>query len=283
MSESYFDYYLSSCATHIEALMNEIRRSKDNHIADLTRMEKKYSMFTNAQQKVITAERQLVARKLKEKDKLIDRQAAEIRELKEQLEDNTKSRKIASIEDYKIRQACSLAVFDSLLFAMEEWAVDDVPASDFRLVSQSLIFKIVYEPIMRGEEDYYIEKVPVAALEIVKRGREYISSIRKQYTSAMTDPSVWQDVSEVVHEWWLNDALPLLYGARDDDWSVIVPYSLEEMLAWRDQPAARALDFPLVWDGTELVAKYGDQIRENTGIGEFQNKHMQTRLTSHEQ
>ena len=282
MSESNFDYYLSSCATHIEGLMAEIRRSKDNHLADLTRMEKKYSMFNNAQQKVINAERQLIARKFKEKDKIIDRQAAEIRVLKEQLNDQTLSRQITDIEDYKIKQACSLAVIDSILFAMEAWASDDSPASDFRLVSQALLFKVVYEPIMRGNEDYYIDKVPVAALEIVKRGREYIRSIRHQFETAMTDSSVWDDIVGLVHAWWLNDALPLLYGARDDTWEDFVPYSLYEMLAWRDQPAARALDFPLVWDGTELVAKYGDQIRENTGIGEFQNKHMQTRLKAHD-
>jgi len=282
MSESNFDYYLSSCATHIEGLMAEIRRSKDNHLADLTRMEKKYSMFNNAQQKVINAERQLIARKFKEKDKIIDRQAAEIRVLKEQLNDQTLSRQITDIEDYKIKQACSLAVIDSILFAMEAWASDDSPASDFRLVSQALLFKVVYEPIMRGNEDYYIDKVPVAALEIVKRGREYIRSIRQQFETAMTDSSVWDDIVDLVHTWWLNDALPLLYGARDDTWEDVVPYSLDEMLAWRDQPAARALDFPLVWDGTELVAKYGDQIRENTGIGEFQNKHMQTRLKAHD-
>ena len=87
----------------------------------------------------------------------------------------------------------------------------------------------------------------------------------------------------MVHEWWINDALPLLYGARDDTWAEAVPYTLDEMLAWRDQPASRALDFPLIWDGTELIGKYGDEIRENTGIGGFQNKHMQTRLTAHEQ
>jgi hypothetical protein len=83
-------------------------------------------------------------------------------------------------------------------------------------------------------------------------------------------------------EWWINDALPLLYGARDDTWTDIQPYTLDEMLSWRDQPASRALDFPLVWDGSELITKFGDQIRETTGIGDFQNKHMQTRLTAHE-
>ena len=165
---------------------------------------------------------------------------------------------------------------------MEEWSTVDAPASDFRLISQSLIFKIVYEPIMQGENDYYLEQIPVAALEIVRRGREYISSIRETHPAAMTDPKVWEQVQEAIHEWWINDALPLLYGARDDSWIDVEPYNLDEMLAWRDQPASRALDFALIWDGSELVNKYGDQIRETTGIGEFQKKHMQTRLTAHE-
>ena len=82
----------------------------------------------------------------------------------------------------------------------------------------------------------------------------------------------------MIQEWWVNDALPLLYGARDDDWDNITSKTLTEMLVWRDQPASRALDFPLVWDGMELVKIHSEAIREQSGLPEFNKQQVTTRL-----
>lgn len=282
MSEFLFDHHAQMAENHLASIKADIEKAAKDYQAALESIDKKHAKFLSSLGKMSVAGANVLRQREKKLVKELEKANAKIRDLESMMPHATADAAAQALEKSAIEKACSLAVFDSLLFAMEEWAVDDAPASDFRLVSQSLIFKIVYEPIMRGESDYYIEKVPVAALEIVRRGREYISSIRQQYAAAMTDPDVWDQVIPMVHEWWINDALPLLYGARDDTWADAVPYTLDEMLAWRDQPASRALDFPLIWDGTELIGKYGDEIRENTGIGEFQNKHMQTRLTAHE-
>ena len=61
---------------------------------------------------------------------------------------------------------------------MENWSTDGQVASDFSLVCQSILFPIVYEEVMSGNADYYIEQVPVSALEVVKRGREFIQYLR---------------------------------------------------------------------------------------------------------
>ena len=175
-------------------------------------------------------------------------------------------------------RASTLAIFDSIVFAMSNWSNEGDTAPDFELACQSVLFPTIYERVMKGEDDYYIEEVPVSALEVVKRGREYIKMLRDTAQASLVDPEVWENYAPMVQEWWVNDALPLLYGARSDEWDADTPFSLLEVQAWKSQPASRALRFPLLFDGMELVEKNRDQIRETTGLPEFNKQTLQTRI-----
>ena len=65
-----------------------------------------------------------------------------------------------------LEKAKTLAIFDSILFGIENWSADGQTAPDITMVSQSVLFPTVYERVMKGNEDYFVEKVPpVAALE----------------------------------------------------------------------------------------------------------------------
>lgn len=282
MSEQLHDYHLDAVLLNLEAMMEELEKLQTKNDLALKAIEKKFRYAHKAFRKMKTAEINVLRQKEKAVTRELDKLKKENAELRALIPQVSTEAVVNLQEQAAINRACSLAIFDSLLFAMEEWSFDDTPASDFRSVSQSILFRVVYEPIMSGNRDYYLKNVPVAGFELVRRGREYISSIRKSHVAAMTDPDVWKEVAPLVQEWWLNDALPLIYGARDEDWENIEPYTLEQMLEWRDQPASRALNFPLIWDGMELISKYGDEIRETTKIGEFQKLHMQTRLSAHE-
>ena len=114
-----------------------------------------------------------------------------------------------------LQRAKTISILDGILFAMENWSTDGQVASDFSLVCQSLLFPVVYEKVMSGNSDYYIEQVPVSAIEVVKRAREFIHFLRDGFTEALTAENVWPQACELVHEWCINDMLPLLYGARD--------------------------------------------------------------------
>jgi hypothetical protein len=43
-------------------------------------------------------------------------------------------------------------------------------------------------------------------------------------------------------------------------------------------PASRALHFPLIFDGMELVERFRDEIRETTGLPDFTRSTLTTRL-----
>ena len=207
----------------------------------------------------------------------------ELRELKrenEQLQKLAGSREsaTASVNKVDTDRAATLAFFDSLIFAIGNWSNDGQTAADCELACQSILFPAVYEQVMQSNSDYYITEVPSVALEIVRRGRQYVKHIRTSCDASLVDQGAWDDFAPVLQEWWINDALPLLYGARDPAWEEIQPLTLIEMTEWRDMPASRALHFPLIFDGMELVKKHGDEIREFTGLPEFNKQQVTTRL-----
>lgn len=185
-------------------------------------------------------------------------------------------------DEVDIKRAKTISIFDSILFAIENWATDDSPAPDFTIVSQSTLFPVVYERLGKGDSEYFLESVPDSAPEVVKRGREFVKFYREQGSSSLLDPETFSRIQKDVHEWWTRDGIPLLYGGSSEDWQYEIPYSLEQMLKWRDQPASRILDFPLISDGMDLVKHYGDEIRETTGLPEFSRQMQQTRIKNYD-
>jgi hypothetical protein len=185
-------------------------------------------------------------------------------------------------EKVGLERAKTLAIFDSILFSIENWATDDSPAPDFTLAAQATLFPLVYEEVGKGNSDYYITEVPTAAGEIVRRGREYIHAFRKEDDTSILQEESWGVISAEIHDWWVRDALPLLYGARDPDWEINEPYGLEDMLKWRHMEASRPLEFPLIFDGMELVKQFGDDIRSSTGLPEFSKLMITTRIQAHD-
>lgn len=180
-------------------------------------------------------------------------------------------------EQLQVAKATTLSIYDSIIFAISNWSTDGQTAGDIELACQATLFPCIYQKVMEGVEDYFFDEVPTSALLVVQRGREYVRSLRETEDRFITEPDIWLEYAPTIHEWWINDGLPLLYGARDDDWELISPKTLEEMIVWRDQPASRALDFPLIWDGMELIKKYPDEIRES-GLPAFNKQQLTTRL-----
>ena len=171
----------------------------------------------------------------------------------------------ATENDLKV--AATIGIFDTVLRTMCEGA------EDFRLASEAFLFPNVYERVMDGmEEAYYIEEIPVAAPLIIQRGREHIEWIREEYDTHITDPETWPSAIDYITEWWRNDALPMMYGARDEQWDIDIPLSLQEILLWREAPGDRPLNFPKIFDAYEVYRKHKDEIYGTTGLREFELK-----------
>ena len=167
--------------------------------------------------------------------------------------------------DNELKIASSVAIVESILRLISEGA------DDFRLMSEAFLFPAVIERIMAAnEEAYFLEEIPASATIIVQRGREYVSWVRQEYDTHLTDPDTWDSAIPYVTDWWKNDALPLLYGSRDEQWEIDVPLTLTEMLTWRDVPAERPITYSAIFDAYEVYRKHKDSVYERTGLRQFE-------------
>jgi len=178
-------------------------------------------------------------------------------------------------------RAKTFAIIDTILFTIENWASDDSPAPDITLASQATIFPVFLQAAGQGDENYYLTEVPASAALVVERGREFVRKFREEEHISVLDPTGWAVLQPVLHKWWTRDAMPLLYGAGYEGWEFEEPYTLEQMMTWRDREMSRALDFPVIFDGYELVRKYGDEIREETGLPAFSRQMLKSRIKAH--
>ena len=254
--------------------LRSMKKERDLVLASLNKLTIRIEEVESGLEKVSDAANEYAAACEREKARNVKALQQEIDKLKKDgyILDSTPEVDVSSIA-----KATTLSILDSIIFAIGNWSTDGQTAPDFELACQSVLFPVVYEPVMKGETDYYIPTIPISALEVVRRGREFVCDLRESCDLMLTVPEVWEERAIDVQTWWLNDALPLLYGARDD-WDIEQCFSLSEITEWRDMPASRALHFPLIWDGMELVKKHSDEIRGVSGLPEFNKQQLQTRI-----
>jgi chromosome segregation ATPase len=206
------------------------------------------------------------------KSKLEREMGREVRRLERELALLRKSANglvpVAEATDNEIKIASSVAILDSILRLTSDGA------DDFKLMSEAFLFPAVIERILSAsEEAYFLEEVPASAETVIERGRQYVAWVRKEYDTHLTDPEAWDSAIDEVTDWWRNDALPLLYGSRDEQWDIDIPLTLTEMLTWRDVPAERPITYSAIFDAYEIYRKNKDLVYEKTGLRQFELKH----------
>jgi len=144
---------------------------------------------------------------------------------------------------------------------------------DFRLISYAFLFPAVIERVVGGtEEAYFLGKMPTSSDVIVSRGQKYLGWIRGECDTHLTNPEAWESYVGSVCDWWKNDALPLLYGSRDENWDIDEPLSFLEMVSWRDNPEDRPIQFSSVFDAYEIYRKHKDEVYKSSGANDYDLK-----------
>ena len=271
------DYELTRFIGHKAALSNQINKFEAEIQVKIKKLEEAANKLDEAQERILLG----VALYKKQCERSSNTQLRQAERKIKELEKQLQQGGVQSMNDTDIMAVArgrTLSIFDSILFNISNWSTAGDAAPDFELISQSILFPAVYERVMNGNEDYILDSMPASALEVIRRGREWVKHLRQTCERALIDPAIWAQHQQAIVQWWLDDALPLIYDVRGDDWDDIEPFSQQEMIAWRDFPANRALSFPLIFDGMETVTKLSGEIRETSGIPELDKSAMQTRL-----
>jgi hypothetical protein len=250
---------------------NTTRTSLTNFKKKLSNLRIQVDSLTADLEKIDTKFENVLAQAEIYKSKLEREMGREVRRLERELSLLSKSVKgnpsLPPASETDLKVASTVGIFDTILRHM------CANAEDFRLASEAFLFPTVYERVMDGAEDaYFLEEVPPAAILVISRGKEYINWIREEYDTHITDPETWPNAIDYVVEWWRNDALPMMYGARDEQWDIDVPLTLQEILLWKESPAERPLNFSKVFDAYEIYRKHKDETHGTSGLREFELK-----------
>ena len=250
---------------------NTTRTSLTNLKKKLSKLRIQIEEFGADLEKIDTRFENVLAQAEIYKSKLEREMGREVRRLERELAILSKSVKgnpsLPDANEADLKVASTVGIFDTLLRHM------CANAEDFRLASEAFLFTAVYERVMDGAEDaYFLEEVPPAAILVINRGKEYINWIREEYDTHITDPETWPNAIDYIVEWWRNDALPMMYGARDEQWDIDVPLTLQEILLWKESPAERPLNFSKVFDAYEIYRKHKDETYGTSGLREFELK-----------
>jgi hypothetical protein len=257
---------LDSVETEVDAIVVSIKK-KISHVnvsldclnGEIDKMEAKFEkMMSEVEVYKVRLEREL---------------GREVRRLERELDQarkqttTTVSAAITKTDPEALRVASTVSILECVVRSICG------SADDFRLASYSFLFPAVYERVVRGEEEaYLLEKMPSSAPLVVQRGKEYLDWVRSECETHLTNPRSWEEYTPQVCDWWKNDALPLLYGARDEQWDEDEPMALVEMLSWQNDVAGRPLNFSPVWDAYEIYSKNKDEVYESSGVRAFEVK-----------
>jgi len=150
--------------------------------------------------------------------------------------------------DIKLLQSLSYTVFDTILFSITKGS-----APDFTLISQSALFETVYLNVSRGYDSYLFQEVPVSAKAVIIQGRSILDELRETEERFLDEPDLWNVYAPQIQKWWVDTALPLIFGERDPDWDKVVFPTYDEMQRWKESEFSRRQFFPAVTDLIELA------------------------------
>lgn len=170
------------------------------------------------------------------------------------------------LNESELMIASTIAIFESILRHM------CVSSDDVKLMCHAILFPLVYEKLVFEDESLYLKEVPASALVVVKRGKQYISSIRSEFNTHITDPETWAACIQSMSDWWRNDALPLLYGSRHEAWDIEPSLDLKEISLWAEEPAERPIQFSNVYDAFELYKRHKENVFDSSGVRAFDLK-----------
>lgn len=214
----------------------------------------------------------------RQNEKIVKRLQDQIHSLEAKLA-NKEENLSTKVNPVILQKATTIAIFDSILNAITSWSEEGNLASDIEAASQSILFPTIYERIMAGDDPSYIlDEIPECATIIVARGREYVKWVRENCETDITHPDVWNIYAPQIQKWWLNDALPMIYGESDPDWEDDIPYALEQIETWRQNPADRMTAFPRIFDAMEIYKNNRKEIIETTEILNFLKQTAATRI-----
>jgi hypothetical protein len=78
----------------------------------------------------------------------------------------------------------------------------------------------------------------------------------------LDEGDLWDTYAPDIQNWWVNTALPIIFGERDPDWDNQVFPTHDEMKLWSDGEYSQRKHFPAVSDLVDIAKEHAVAISE---------------------
>lgn len=157
--------------------------------------------------------------------------------------------------DTKLRQALTYTIFDTILMC-----ITSGQAPDFTLISQSVLFGCVYNNVSRGYSSYLFKDVPPSGVSAITQGRSILKELREKEEDYLDTPENWERYAPLIQQWWMNVALPLVFGEMDPDWVDADLLNQTEMEEWAESDMNKMQITPAIYDLIETSRSRSQEV-----------------------
>jgi len=157
--------------------------------------------------------------------------------------------------DTRLRQALTYTVFDTILLC-----ITNGQSPDFTLISQSVLFGCVYNNVSRGYNSYLFKDVPPSGVSAIVQGKSILEDLREQEEDYLDTPENWEKYAPLIQQWWMNVALPLIFGEMDPDWAEADLPNCAEMKEWGESDINKMQITPAIYDLIETARSRSKEI-----------------------
>jgi hypothetical protein len=236
-----FDLEVVKLSARFTAEINKVKKQLDKAEKYSKQLENALDSYKRTLERETKAENKRLKEKIAELEKFIS-SIEFIDDEEKELEADLKEK-----EKQHFLRARTFAFFQKILMMIGKWSDDIPPAEDFEIVSRSILIPSVYMRVSKYEPNYLLEELPQCK-DIVINGREYISILRKEYSTNLASRSVWDSATEEIKIWWTDYALPEIFGWRDERWDHDQHLDWEISNRWENNPTDQMTLFPPVYD-----------------------------------
>ena len=157
--------------------------------------------------------------------------------------------------DTRLRQALTYTVFDTILFC-----ITNGQSPDFTLISQSVLIGCVYNNVSKGYNSYLFKGIPPSGVSAIIQGKSILEELREKEDDYLDTPENWEKYAPLIQRWWMNVALPLVFGEMDPDWAEVDLPNCSEMKEWADSDINKMQITPAIYDLIEAARSRTQEI-----------------------
>ena len=164
-------------------------------------------------------------------------------------------------------RAKTLAFLEKVILLISKWSNTEENSLDFENVSKAVLIPSVYLKVAKYDYKYLLRELPPNLDKIIVDGRGHIAQLREAYSKVSLDSkSIWEETTFHVKAWWIDEALPKIFGFIDLKWEGDPIMDWDSYRKWDKDEMAQVRMYPPIYDTIYSQGVYSDLTEDLTTL-----------------